>query len=141
MSKSVATIVGGAAGALALMAVFVGLVWFCKSQCKNVSNKNSETGSSDPSALGKSSVYKDKEASGGCSCHSVCSLINFITLQLSGIEGLDQFQPQASLYLEPMEHGSSQWQSWSKPPGHLVKVVSLAMEALVQYTKACFSIL
>ncbi|XP_044485259.1 probable receptor-like protein kinase At2g39360 isoform X2 [Mangifera indica] len=51
MSKSVATIVGGAAGALALMAVFVGLVWFCKSQCKNVSNKNSETGSSDPSAL------------------------------------------------------------------------------------------
>lgn len=53
MSKSIATIVGGATGALVLMAIFVGLVWFCKSQSKNSSNKNSETGSSDPSAFGK----------------------------------------------------------------------------------------
>ncbi|XP_044498601.1 probable serine/threonine-protein kinase PBL15 [Mangifera indica] len=51
MSKSIATIVGGATGALVLMAIFVGLVWFCKSQSKNSSNKNSETGSSDPSAF------------------------------------------------------------------------------------------
>ncbi|KAL5785280.1 hypothetical protein ACOSQ2_007672 [Xanthoceras sorbifolium] len=51
MSRSVATIIGGAAGALAVLAILIGLVWFCKSQCKNVSNKNSETGSSDPSAL------------------------------------------------------------------------------------------
>ncbi|ESR32892.1 hypothetical protein CICLE_v10005161mg [Citrus x clementina] len=53
MSKSIAAVVGGAAGALAFMAIVLGLVWLCKSQSKNYQNKNSETGSSDPSALGK----------------------------------------------------------------------------------------
>lgn len=53
MSKSNATIVGGAVGMLAFSAIVIVLVWFCKTQCKNLSNKNSETGSSDPSALGK----------------------------------------------------------------------------------------
>ncbi|GAY36007.1 hypothetical protein CUMW_019770, partial [Citrus unshiu] len=51
MSKSIAAVVGGAAGALAFMAIVLGLVWLCKSQSKNYQNKNSETGSSDPSAL------------------------------------------------------------------------------------------
>ncbi|KAK8281848.1 hypothetical protein V6Z12_D09G267700 [Gossypium hirsutum] len=46
----VATIVGGAAGTLALMAVIMGFFWFFKS-CKSFSNRASETGSSDPSAL------------------------------------------------------------------------------------------
>ncbi|XP_034684791.1 serine/threonine-protein kinase-like protein ACR4 isoform X2 [Vitis riparia] len=50
MLKPYGAIVGGAAGVLALVAVVVGFVWFCKLQCKNFSNKNSETGSSDPSA-------------------------------------------------------------------------------------------
>ncbi|KAF5738686.1 Kinase superfamily protein isoform 1 [Tripterygium wilfordii] len=50
MSKY-ATIAGGAAGLLAFVAMVIGVVWFCKSQCKNLSNRNSETGSSDPSAL------------------------------------------------------------------------------------------
>ncbi|EOY06443.1 hypothetical protein QUC31_016275 [Theobroma cacao] len=49
MSK-IATIVGGAAGALAFVAIIVGFFWFYKS-CKNFSNRTSETGSSDPSAL------------------------------------------------------------------------------------------
>ncbi|KAF5736959.1 Kinase superfamily protein isoform 1 [Tripterygium wilfordii] len=49
MSKFV-TIVGGAAGLLAFVAIVIGVVWFCKSQCKTLSNRNSETGSSDPSA-------------------------------------------------------------------------------------------
>lgn len=53
MSKSNAAIVGGAIGMLAFSAIVIVLVWFCKTQCKNLSNKNSETGSSDPSALGK----------------------------------------------------------------------------------------
>lgn len=52
MSKSIATIVGGAAGAIALLSIIIGLIWFYKSQCKSSSNRNSETGSSDPSALG-----------------------------------------------------------------------------------------
>ncbi|KAB2014929.1 hypothetical protein ES319_D09G261800v1 [Gossypium barbadense] len=46
----VATIVGGAAGTLALMAVIMGFFWFFKS-CKSFSNRASETSSSDPSAL------------------------------------------------------------------------------------------
>ncbi|OMO98425.1 hypothetical protein COLO4_13906 [Corchorus olitorius] len=50
MSK-IATIVGGAAGALVFIAILlVGFFWFYKS-CKNFSNRTSETGSSDPSAL------------------------------------------------------------------------------------------
>ncbi|XP_075653466.1 proline-rich receptor-like protein kinase PERK3 [Castanea sativa] len=51
MSKSNAAIVGGAVGMLAFSAIVIVLVWFCKTHCKNLSNKNSETGSSDPSAL------------------------------------------------------------------------------------------
>ncbi|XP_021818711.1 proline-rich receptor-like protein kinase PERK1 isoform X4 [Prunus avium] len=51
MSKPSAAIVGGAAGALALVAIVIGVVWFYKTHCKNLSNKNSETGSSDPSAI------------------------------------------------------------------------------------------
>ncbi|XVF28365.1 hypothetical protein REPUB_Repub15cG0023400 [Reevesia pubescens] len=46
----IATIVGGAAGALVFVAVVIGFFWFYKS-CKNFSNRTSETGSSDPSAL------------------------------------------------------------------------------------------
>ncbi|XVF62633.1 hypothetical protein PTKIN_Ptkin09bG0024000 [Pterospermum kingtungense] len=49
MSK-IATIIGGAAGALLFVAVVMGFFWFYKS-CKNFSNRTSETGSSDPSAL------------------------------------------------------------------------------------------
>lgn len=56
MSKSIAAVVGGAAGALAFLAIVIVLMWFCKSHCKSFSNKNSETGSSDPSALGKVSL-------------------------------------------------------------------------------------
>ncbi|XP_059434708.1 proline-rich receptor-like protein kinase PERK3 isoform X1 [Corylus avellana] len=51
MSKSNAAVVGGAAGAVAFLAIVILLVWVCKLQCKNVGNRNSETGSSDPSAL------------------------------------------------------------------------------------------
>lgn len=50
MSRQNAAIVGGAAGVLALVAFVVGFVWFCK--YKNLSNKNSETSCSDPSAPG-----------------------------------------------------------------------------------------
>nr|XP_011462700.1 PREDICTED: proline-rich receptor-like protein kinase PERK3 [Fragaria vesca subsp. vesca]XP_011462702.1 PREDICTED: proline-rich receptor-like protein kinase PERK3 [Fragaria vesca subsp. vesca] len=51
-NSSSAAIVGGSVGALALVAIVVGFVWFCKTQCdKHLFNKNSETGSSDPSAV------------------------------------------------------------------------------------------
>ncbi|TQE02720.1 hypothetical protein C1H46_011693 [Malus baccata] len=52
MPKPSAAIVGGgAAGALAFLAVVIAFVWFCRNHCKSFSNKNSETGSSDPSAI------------------------------------------------------------------------------------------
>ncbi|KAB2625242.1 proline-rich receptor-like protein kinase PERK1 [Pyrus ussuriensis x Pyrus communis] len=52
MPKPSAAIVGGgAAGALALLAVVIAFVWFCRNHCKSFPNKNSETGSSDPSAI------------------------------------------------------------------------------------------
>ncbi|XP_042517204.1 probable serine/threonine-protein kinase PBL28 isoform X2 [Macadamia integrifolia] len=50
MSRSNAPIVVGAVGGLALIMLVIVLVWFYMLQCKN-SNKNSETGSSDPSTL------------------------------------------------------------------------------------------
>ncbi|GMN46475.1 hypothetical protein TIFTF001_015652 [Ficus carica] len=51
MPKPSISIIGGAAGAIAFVAALVGLVWLCRFHCKKLSNKNSETGSSDPSAL------------------------------------------------------------------------------------------
>ncbi|XVF83615.1 hypothetical protein PTKIN_Ptkin16aG0503800 [Pterospermum kingtungense] len=51
MSKT-ETIVGCAMGALAFLATVIGLIWSCKSQNKNVSNRNSDSSSSHPSARG-----------------------------------------------------------------------------------------
>ncbi|KAK8671110.1 hypothetical protein V6N13_037718 [Hibiscus sabdariffa] len=48
--STIAIIIGGAAGALVFIAVIIGFIWLYKS-CKNFSRRNSETGSSDPSAL------------------------------------------------------------------------------------------
>lgn len=53
MSRSFAVTLGGAAGAIALLGIVIGVVWFCMLQCKKLSNKNSDTGSSDPYAVGK----------------------------------------------------------------------------------------
>lgn len=51
MSKPIITIIGGAAGAIVFFTAVLGLVWLCKFHCRKLSNKNSETGSSDPYAL------------------------------------------------------------------------------------------
>ncbi|KAM7488193.1 hypothetical protein LguiB_025677 [Lonicera macranthoides] len=51
MSRSIAAIAGGGGGALALLGVVIGLVWFCIVHCKKLSNRSSDTGSSDPSAV------------------------------------------------------------------------------------------
>ncbi|KAF9596130.1 hypothetical protein IFM89_007183 [Coptis chinensis] len=51
MSQSLATIVGGAAAGLIMVVLVIGFLWFCMARCKKFSNRNSETGSSDPSAL------------------------------------------------------------------------------------------
>uniref|UniRef100_A0A5B7APT3 non-specific serine/threonine protein kinase n=1 Tax=Davidia involucrata TaxID=16924 RepID=A0A5B7APT3_DAVIN len=77
MSMSFAAIVGGAGGALAVLAIVIGFVWFCMLQCRNFSNKNSETGSSDPSA-----VAELKRGSGPSS---------FSVPALSGPHGARQF--------------------------------------------------
>lgn len=53
MSKSFAAVVGGGFGGLALVAIVIGFIWFCMQHCKNFANRNSDTGSSDPSALGR----------------------------------------------------------------------------------------
>lgn len=52
MSAILAAAIGGAVGALALIALFVFLLWFCVFRRKNLS-RTSETGSSDPSTQGK----------------------------------------------------------------------------------------
>ncbi|KAI4311181.1 hypothetical protein MLD38_036096 [Melastoma candidum] len=51
MSSSVASLAGGVGGGLALLAVVVVLLWFCKSKFGNSANQNSETGSSNLAAL------------------------------------------------------------------------------------------
>ncbi|KAA8548504.1 hypothetical protein F0562_000229 [Nyssa sinensis] len=51
MSGSFAAIIGGAGAVLAVLALVIGFVWFCMLQRRSSSNKNSETGSSDPSAV------------------------------------------------------------------------------------------
>lgn len=54
MSKSIAAVVvGGGVGGLALLTIVIGFIWFCIQHCKNFANRNSDTGSSEPSALGR----------------------------------------------------------------------------------------
>ena len=53
MSNSFAAIVGGAGGVIAILAIVIGFVHYCMLRHKNLSNRNSDTGSSDPSAVGK----------------------------------------------------------------------------------------
>ncbi|XP_021905058.1 putative serine/threonine-protein kinase [Carica papaya] len=66
MSKPYATyIIGGSAGALAFVVIVIGIIWFCKSHCKYFSNKNSETGSSDPSAQAEWNRGGGASSSGG----------------------------------------------------------------------------
>lgn len=48
MSRTLAAILGGAAGAMALVVIFVILLWFCLFHHRCIS-RNSDTGSSDPS--------------------------------------------------------------------------------------------
>ncbi|MCE0480582.1 hypothetical protein HAX54_037582 [Datura stramonium] len=48
MSRTLAAIVGGAAGAVALVGIVVAILWFCIFHKRSIS-KTSETGSSDPS--------------------------------------------------------------------------------------------
>lgn len=55
MSASLAAILGGAAGAVALVGIIIILVGFCLSRNRSVS-KTSETGSSDPSIQGNSYI-------------------------------------------------------------------------------------
>ncbi|GAB4851253.1 hypothetical protein Ancab_030550 [Ancistrocladus abbreviatus] len=53
MSRLCIAIVGGVTGAVALVAVILGVVWFFILHRRNQSNQNSETGSSEPSAQGE----------------------------------------------------------------------------------------
>ncbi|XP_059640798.1 nodulation receptor kinase [Cornus florida] len=48
MSRTLAAILGGAAGAVALVGIIIIIIWFCLSHNRSVS-RTSETGSSDPS--------------------------------------------------------------------------------------------
>ena len=51
MSRTLAAILGGAAGAVALVGIVILITWFCLSHNRSVS-RTSETGSSDPSVQG-----------------------------------------------------------------------------------------
>lgn len=65
MSGNLAAILGGAAGAVALVGIIILLIWYCLSKNRSVS-RNSETGSSDPSFPGNAYVicvsYKISES-------------------------------------------------------------------------------
>ncbi|XP_015971135.1 putative serine/threonine-protein kinase isoform X1 [Arachis duranensis] len=52
MSSSLAALLGGAAGAVALAGIVIILIWFCIFRKRSVS-RTSETGSSDPSQVGR----------------------------------------------------------------------------------------
>lgn len=51
MSRTLAAILGGAAGAVALVGILVITIWYCVCRGRSVS-RTSETGSSDPSVQG-----------------------------------------------------------------------------------------
>ncbi|KAF5204169.1 kinase [Thalictrum thalictroides] len=89
MSESLATIVGGAAGGLAGVVLLIGFLWFYMSHCKKFSNKSSEAGSSDPSAL----VEWNREG-GSTSARNQ---------SLPGVQGTRQFT------LEELEHATTQF--------------------------------
>ncbi|CAL0323323.1 unnamed protein product [Lupinus luteus] len=55
MSSSLAEILGGAAGTVALVGIVIILVWYCLSHNRSAS-RTSETGSSDPSQVGRHGV-------------------------------------------------------------------------------------
>ncbi|GAA0157428.1 transmembrane signal receptor [Lithospermum erythrorhizon] len=50
MSSSLAAVVGGVGAGLIFLVIIIVLLWFCIKRIKMLSNKNSESGSSDPSA-------------------------------------------------------------------------------------------
>lgn len=51
MSISFAVTLGGAGGAVVLLGIFIGVIWFYLLQRRKHLNKNSDTGSSDPSTI------------------------------------------------------------------------------------------
>lgn len=56
MSGHLAAIIGGAAGAVALVGIVIFFIWFCLCHKRSVS-RTSETGSSDPSIQGNFYIY------------------------------------------------------------------------------------
>lgn len=57
MGTSFAAIVGGLGGGLVILFIIILFLCFLKSQCKELSNKNSDSGSSAPSAVGNTIYY------------------------------------------------------------------------------------
>lgn len=59
MSISFAVTLGGAGGIVVLLGTFIGVIWFYLLQRRKHLNKNSDTGSSDPSAIGRFNFTKN----------------------------------------------------------------------------------
>jgi len=57
MSRSLVVIAGVAAGGLALVIIGLFFLWFYIFKSRALSSKTSETGSSDPSTLGKVKIF------------------------------------------------------------------------------------
>ncbi|XP_042497302.1 proline-rich receptor-like protein kinase PERK3 isoform X1 [Macadamia integrifolia] len=66
MSRTLAALIGGAAGAMALMGVIMVFLWFCLCQNRSIS-RTSETGSSDPSVQVGRNIGLELSLSGGVS--------------------------------------------------------------------------
>ncbi|WOL10364.1 PTI1-like tyrosine-protein kinase [Canna indica] len=81
MSISVAAVVGAASGGLALLVFVIGFLWFYILHFKKPANRNSETGSSDPSNLAVEWNRRDRISSAGCGLTSEYQSAKQFTLE------------------------------------------------------------
>ncbi|CAL9108380.1 unnamed protein product [Musa textilis] len=99
MSSSIAAIVGAAAGALALLVIIIGFLWFYILCCRTPANKSSETGSSDPSNPGNRTRYI-------CCIKYLRSLIAYIGYQCAGCGLASEHQGARQFTLEELEEAT-----------------------------------
>lgn len=111
MSKASTTIVGVSIGAVAVLVIFIVLVWFCKFHCKKFSNKNSETGSSDPSTLGK--IFLEAKL-------GKFPKVNYDTLLIRAGNSSQWIGIRLAIQ---GRQSSSHWRSWSKLQNNSMKTI------------------
>lgn len=136
MSLPIALVVGIAAGGATLLAAAaVLLALWCAARRRARRNRNSDTGSSDPSTLGELRMANSSL------CTSICFVLPFTVLtakamrQWSGERGAGaQRHRSRSIRLR----GNSRWRTWCRPPRTSATRTSSARGASDWCTWACF---